>query len=72
MRARRPTTRSPDEPTGSLDSLAGRQLLALLLGVVREAGTSLVLVTHDNAVAARADREVRLVDGQVVSEAVLG
>lgn len=61
-----------DEPTGSLDSLAGRQLLALLLGAVRDTGASLVVVTHDNTVAARADREVRLVDGQVVSEAVLG
>jgi putative ABC transport system ATP-binding protein len=60
-----------DEPTGSLDSLAGRQLLALMLDAVRDGGAALVIVTHDNTVAARADREVRLVDGVVVSQAVL-
>lgn len=60
-----------DEPTGSLDTLAGRQVLGLLVAAVRERGASLVLVTHDNTVAAKADREVRLVDGTVASEAVL-
>lgn len=60
-----------DEPTGSLDTLAGRQVLALLLEAVRERGAGLVLVTHDNTVASRADREVRLVDGAVVSQAAL-
>jgi putative ABC transport system ATP-binding protein len=60
-----------DEPTGSLDQLGGRELLDLLLGEVRARGTALVVVTHDNTVAARADREVRLLDGAVASEAVL-
>jgi putative ABC transport system ATP-binding protein len=60
-----------DEPTGSLDSMGGRQLLTLLLDAVREGGASLVLVTHDNTVAAKADREVRLVDGVVTSQTVL-
>jgi putative ABC transport system ATP-binding protein len=60
-----------DEPTGSLDSIGGKQLLALLLDAVRERGASLVLVTHDNTVAAKADREVRLVDGVITSQAVL-
>jgi putative ABC transport system ATP-binding protein len=54
-----------DEPTGSTDTLAGRLLLDLLLGAVRHRAAALVLVTHDNAVAARADREVRLHDGTV-------
>ncbi len=52
-----------DEPTGSTDSRAGALVLDLLLGAVRDRGAALVLVTHDNLVAARADREVRLRDG---------
>ena len=60
-----------DEPTGSLDSLGGRALLDLLLAEVRRSGAGLVLITHDNTVAARADREVRLLDGAVASVAVL-
>jgi putative ABC transport system ATP-binding protein len=60
-----------DEPTGSLDQLGGRALLDLLLTEARAHGTALVIVTHDNAVAARAHREVRLLDGVVASEAVL-
>jgi putative ABC transport system ATP-binding protein len=60
-----------DEPTGSLDSLGGRQLMDLLLGETRRMGATLVVVTHDNTVAARADREIRLLDGVIESEAVL-
>ena len=60
-----------DEPTGSLDQLGGRALLDLLVGEALARGTALVIVTHDNAVAARAHREVRLLDGVVASEAVL-
>lgn len=52
-----------DEPTGSTDSRGGALVLDLLLGAVRERGAALVLVTHDNVVAARADREIRLRDG---------
>jgi putative ABC transport system ATP-binding protein len=60
-----------DEPAGSMDTLGGEQLLELLLGVARERGTAVVLVTHDNVVAASADREVRLRDGRVETTAVL-
>jgi putative ABC transport system ATP-binding protein len=60
-----------DEPTGSLDTIGGERLLDLLLGAARERGAAVVLVTHDNVVAARADREVRLRDGVVEPEAVL-
>jgi putative ABC transport system ATP-binding protein len=60
-----------DEPTGSLDSLGGRALLDLLLAETGSRGTALVVVTHDNTVAARAHREVRLLDGAIASEAVL-
>jgi putative ABC transport system ATP-binding protein len=54
-----------DEPTGALDTLAGEQVLGQLLGAVRDSGATLVMVTHDNRVAARADREVVLRDGLV-------
>ena len=60
-----------DEPTGSTDSATGERLLDLLLGGARERGSAVVLVTHDNVVAARADREVRLRDGVVAGESVL-
>ncbi|MEB0161201.1 ABC transporter, partial [Pseudomonas sp. AH2 (2023)] len=53
-----------DEPTGALDTLNGERVLSLLLEVSRESRTSLVLVTHDNRIAAVADREVQLRDGQ--------
>ncbi len=52
-----------DEPTGALDTVGGEALLQVLLSTVRERGASVVLVTHDNRVAAHADREVVLVDG---------
>jgi putative ABC transport system ATP-binding protein len=54
-----------DEPTGSLDSLAGEQIMVLLTSIAREAGTTVVLVTHDARVASYADRVVRVSDGQV-------
>lgn len=60
-----------DEPTGSLDSIAGEQMMELLLSSVRVGGAALVLVTHDNMVAAYADREVRLRDGVVQHEVAL-
>ncbi|GLY13460.1 macrolide ABC transporter ATP-binding protein [Kineosporia sp. NBRC 101677] len=60
-----------DEPTGSLDSAGGRELLDLMLGEARNGGAALVMVTHDNSIAARADREIHLLDGRIVSEAVL-
>ena len=60
-----------DEPTGAMDTIGGETLLELLLDNARERGSSVVLVTHDNVVASRADREVRLRDGAVESENVL-
>ena len=60
-----------DEPTGSMDTIGGERLLELLLGAARERGAAVVLVTHDNVVAAHADREIRLRDGSVEAEAVL-
>jgi len=52
-----------DEPTGALDTVNGERVLQVLLEVARETSASLVLVTHENRVAAAADREVVLRDG---------
>ena len=60
-----------DEPVASLDPAGGREVLALLLAVARERGGGVLLVTHDNAVAALADREVRLRAGAVEHETAL-
>jgi putative ABC transport system ATP-binding protein len=54
-----------DEPTGALDTVSGEQVLTELLAAARGAGATVVLVTHDNRVAAAADREVVLRDGAV-------
>jgi putative ABC transport system ATP-binding protein len=55
-----------DEPTGSLDSEAGENVLDLLEALRRDRGLTIVLVTHDSEVASRADRLVRMRDGQAV------
>ncbi|GAA0950370.1 ABC transporter ATP-binding protein [Kribbella koreensis] len=57
-----------DEPTGSLDSRAGQELLDVLLKATRDRGAALVMVTHDNLIAAVADREVRIRDGVIQHE----
>ena len=54
-----------DEPTGALDSLAGELVMKLLIRVAREQGTAVVVVTHDATVAAYAEREIVLRDGEV-------
>lgn len=54
-----------DEPTGSLDSLAGEQVLTALVRAARETATAVAIVTHDARVAAYADREVSLRDGRL-------
>jgi putative ABC transport system ATP-binding protein len=52
-----------DEPTGALDTVAGERALGLLLTAARASGSTVVIVTHDNQVAAHADREIVLRDG---------
>jgi lipoprotein-releasing system ATP-binding protein len=56
-----------DEPTGNLDRATGREVLDALAGLHREKGQTIVMVTHDEEVAARADRRVRLVDGALAA-----
>lgn len=63
----RPEILFADEPTGSLDSLTGEQVMDLMVGAAREQGTTVILVTHEPRVAAYADREVVVRDGQVHS-----
>jgi len=56
-----------DEPTGSLDHATGAQVMDLMLDLNRERGTTLVLVTHDSALAARCDRRLQIDAGQLVA-----
>lgn len=55
-----------DEPTGNLDSKNSRTIIELFEKIRKEFGTTIVIVTHDTAIAARADREIRMKDGVVV------
>jgi putative ABC transport system ATP-binding protein len=66
-----PTVLFADEPTGNLDSATGAGVIALLETLNREAGTTIVLVTHDAALADRAGRVIRLSDGAVVHDSEL-
>ncbi len=61
----RPMLLLADEPTGSLDFATGETVMALMLELNREAGTTLVLVTHDPALASRCDQQLRIEAGRV-------
>jgi putative ABC transport system ATP-binding protein/lipoprotein-releasing system ATP-binding protein len=54
-----------DEPTGNLDSKTGDTIIDLLLNLARDRKKTLLVVTHDNRLAARGDRELRIVDGML-------
>ncbi|MCA9244530.1 MAG: ABC transporter ATP-binding protein [Phycisphaerales bacterium] len=64
--ANRPRLLMADEPTGSLDSQTGAQALDLLEALRRDQGVTLIMVTHDPNVAARADRVLNMLDGRFV------
>lgn len=59
----RPKLLLADEPTGNLDKDTGRQIMSLLRRLNRDEGVTIVMVTHDEQIAASADRVVRLIDG---------
>ena len=61
----RPAVLLADEPTGSLDFATGATVMELMFDLNREVGTTLVLVTHDRAIAARCDRQLRIEAGRV-------
>ena len=63
--ANRPKILFADEPTGSLDAENGRTIIDLLVELNRDAGTTLLLVTHDPALAERAGRTIRLAGGAI-------
>ena len=63
----RPKLLLADEPTGSLDADSGAEIIRLLFELNREYGTTLVMVTHDESLAARCGRVVRLAAGRIVS-----
>lgn len=67
--AARPAVVLADEPTGSLDRANAQNVAGLLLTLAREQGSGVLLVTHDDTLAASADRTLHLLDGQIVAEA---
>jgi putative ABC transport system ATP-binding protein len=64
----KPAVLLADEPTGSLDFATGETIMALMFELNRELGTTLVLVTHDPAIAARCDRRITLEAGRILSD----
>ncbi|MBX3423263.1 MAG: ABC transporter ATP-binding protein [Pirellulaceae bacterium] len=59
-----------DEPTGSLDSNSGREVIELLMELNRQHGTTLVIVTHDPDIAGQGGRMIRMLDGTIVQDAL--
>ncbi|HPZ83739.1 MAG TPA: ATP-binding cassette domain-containing protein, partial [Thermogutta sp.] len=55
-----------DEPTGALDDMTGRQILRLLLNLKEDMGKTVVVITHNTAIAQMADRVIRLRSGRIV------
>ena len=66
----RPKLLLADEPTGNLDSVTGATIMDLFEQIRDESGTTVVMVTHDEEMAARADRTIRLMDGVIVPQEV--
>src|SRR5215510_10177868 len=64
----KPAVLLADEPTGNLDSENGRHVLELLINLNEEEGTTLILVTHDEMLAARAQRRIVLRDGRIMED----
>jgi putative ABC transport system ATP-binding protein len=59
-----------DEPTGNLDTETGQKVIELLFGMQRRRGATLLLITHDPALARRCDRIIHLADGRIVDEEI--
>ncbi len=67
---REPDILLADEPTGNLDTETGQKVIELLFGMQQRRGVTLLLITHDPALARRCDRIIHLADGRIVSEEV--
>ena len=67
--ATKPAIVLADEPTGNLDGASGAAIIDLLFGLNKNLGATVVLVTHDEALAARCGRRIRMGDGQIVEDA---
>ncbi len=59
-----------DEPTGNLDSKSGEEIMAHIIGLCRNGGITVILVTHDPYIASRADRIIKIRDGRIESDTV--
>jgi putative ABC transport system ATP-binding protein len=64
----RPAIVLADEPTGNLDSATGEAILALL-GQLNSEGATIIVITHDQGIAARLDRQIQVLDGRIVGDA---
>ncbi|MEX2407727.1 MAG: ABC transporter ATP-binding protein, partial [Rhodovibrionaceae bacterium] len=64
----RPKLLLADEPTGNLDGETGGKVIDLLFDLQRDADTTLLLITHDPALAERCARQIKLVDGHIVDD----
>jgi putative ABC transport system ATP-binding protein len=66
--ANKPTIILADEPTGDLDSTTGAQVMAVLLKLSKEQGTTVLASTHDSSILKLAARALRMKDGQIISD----
>ena len=60
-----------DEPTGNLDGATGRQVMSLLFDLTRDAGATLLLITHDTTIAEQCDRVIHIADGLIAADTAL-
>ena len=67
--AAKPPVILADEPTGNLDSASSREIMEILKDMHRS-GETLILITHDNGIAAQAKRVVRIMDGRIESDMI--
>jgi putative ABC transport system ATP-binding protein len=69
--ATRPKLLLADEPTGNLDGATGRQVMSLLFDLTRDAGATLLLITHDTTIAEQCDRVIHIADGLIAADTAM-